>query len=279
MPSLKNLREIRKIKAQQRTEALKRQFAPHKDKTGEALTKEIEEHGQVVMIPVKDILDDKTFQIRTQPLQKYRELLSSIKEIGQQVPGIVRYKDGKFQLISGFHRKLAVIEAGIKYFKAILVSADDALAMKITEADNYFRGNMTFMDTLEHIKRLQSEYSLNNEQIAKRLKVDVRTIQLYFQVGGNERIVDLIKEDKATFFDGCTWIKKSPEELDKVLSVLEGTKTRHAAKQIRKEMKKAQEVMINTAKDKIKISISGTCKNKEKVIEKLRDAIEEIKKI
>jgi ParB/RepB/Spo0J family partition protein len=275
MPSLK---DIKKARAIQRSEALKKQFAPHKDKTGEALTREIEEHGQIVNIPLKDIIEDKTYQIRSQQIQKYKELLSSIKELGQQVPAIVKIKDGKFQLISGFHRKKAVAEAGLKYLKAVVVTADDNLAMKITEADNYFRGNMTFMDTLNHIKRLQSEYGLDTEQIAKRLKVNVRTIQLYLQVGENKRIVSLIEQDKATFFDGCEWVRKSEPELDKILSVLEGTKTKHEAKEAKKSMKKTQEVLINQAKDKIKISIVGTYKNKDRVIDKLKDAIEEVKK-
>jgi ParB family chromosome partitioning protein len=266
MPSLK---DIKKARAIQRSEALKKQFAPHKDKTGEALTREIEEHGQIINIPLKDIIEDKTYQIRSQQIQKYK---------GQQVPAIVKIKDGKFQLISGFHRKKAVAEAGIKYLKAVVVTADDNLAMKITEADNYFRGNMTFMDTLVHIKRLQSEYGLDTEQIAKRLKVNVRTIQLYLQVGENKRIVSLIEQDKATFFDGCEWVKKSEPELDKILSILEGTKTKHEAKEAKKSMKKTQEVLINQAKDKIKISIVGTYKNKDRVIDKLKDAIEEVKK-
>ena len=47
---------------------------------------------------------------------------------------------------------------------------------------------------------------------------------------------------------------------------------------IKKSMKKTQEVLINQAKDKIKISIVGTYKNKDRVIEKLKDAIEEVKK-
>jgi ParB/RepB/Spo0J family partition protein len=278
MPSLRSIKEIRKVRAAQRTEALKKQFAPHQDKTGVALTKEIEEYGQIVQIPIKDIIDDKTFQIRTQQIEKYRELLSSIKEIGQQVPAIVKYKDGKFQLISGFHRKQAVADAGLKYLKAIIVSADDNLAMKITEADNYFRGNMTFMDTISHIKRLQSEYSLKTEQVASRLKVDVRTIQLYLQVGENKRIVDLILKDKATFRDGIDWIKRPEVELNRILDMMEGAKGKNEAKEVKRKINKTQEVFINQAKDKIKITIVGTCKNKDKVIEKLKDAIEEVKK-
>ena len=49
MPSLK---DIKKARAIQRSEALKKQFAPHKDKTGEALTREIEDHGQIINIPL-----------------------------------------------------------------------------------------------------------------------------------------------------------------------------------------------------------------------------------
>jgi ParB/RepB/Spo0J family partition protein len=275
MPSLK---EINRIRAEKRTEALKKQFAPHKDKTGEALKREIFKQGQVVEIPLKDILEDHTFQIRTQSINKYREMVQSLKEIGQQVPAIVKSKGNKYQMISGFHRKKGLAELGIKYIKAIIVVADDDMALKITEADNYFRGDMTYIDTLAYIKRLQTEYKLHNEQIAKRLKMELRSIQLYLQVGENKRIVDLIAKDKATFRDGIDWIKKDDEELNKILNMMEGTRGRHEAKEVKKTLKKEQEVFINQAKDKIKIRINGTYKNKDRVIDKLKDAIEEVKK-
>src|SRR4051812_11436784 len=66
--------------------------------------------GEIVMLPVEDILDDKTFQYRL--TTTLGSLAEDMRVRGQTTPIFVRPLEGKYQLISGFRRLAAVRELG-----------------------------------------------------------------------------------------------------------------------------------------------------------------------
>jgi ParB/RepB/Spo0J family partition protein len=94
------------------------------DKKKIEITEDLKAAGQIVEIPVKDILDDTTFQIRTESISKedFESLKSSIQKHGLKVPIFVRRApmvEGKYQVIAGFNRLRACKELNIKTIKTI----------------------------------------------------------------------------------------------------------------------------------------------------------------
>ena len=179
------------------------------------ITEDLKAAGQIVEIPVKDILDDTTFQIRTESISKedFESLKSSIQKHGLKVPIFVRLApavEGKYQVIAGFNRLRASKELNIKTIKAIFNNIKDEEAYVVSEIENLIRTQLSFFDMLCYIKKLETR-GLSSKDIAERLDKHYRTINLYKQIGDNERLTNLVKEGKTNFF-GATQLIKLPAD-------------------------------------------------------------------
>jgi ParB/RepB/Spo0J family partition protein len=226
--------------------------------------------GQIVDIPLTQILDDHSLQIRTEEVSDERisEMAASLKKYGQFLPGFARPKDGKYQIIAGFTRLKALKKAGIKFFKAIINDADDDKAWIIAEAENMEKNEFTFIDTFYHIKRL-SDKGFDPKAIADRLNKDVRTVQLHLQVGEIPRLVKLIHNGNTSFKQAIKFIRLPEQELNKLLTKLETLTDKKAAAEVKKKTS-AQSLTVNKAKNKIKINIVGLYTEKAKIIAELK---------
>jgi len=246
------------------------------------ITEDLKAAGQIVEIPVKDILDDTTFQIRTESISKedFESLKSSIQKHGLKVPIFVRLApavEGKYQVIAGFNRLRASKELNIKTIKAIFNNIKDEEAYVVSEIENLIRTQLSFFDMLCYIKKLETR-GLSSKDIAERLDKHYRTINLYKQIGDNERLTNLVKEGKTNFFGATQLIKLPADALSKEIAKLESRDSKKEAKKIIKKATEKPPVLIDKEKGIIKISLSGTIKNKEVILKELKKIIAEIEK-
>jgi transposase len=128
-----------------------------------------------------------------------------------------------------------------------------------------------------YIKKLETR-GLSSKDIAERLDKHYRTINLYKQIGDNERLTNLVKEGKTNFFGATQLIKLPADALNKEIAKLESKDSKKEAKKIIKKATEKPPVLIDKEKGIIKISLSGTIKNKEVILKELKKIIAEIEK-
>lgn len=124
---------------------------------------------------------------RFQPRQSYdqaklQELMNSIQESGVLYPILVReiYQSGsnepKFELIAGERRFRAVKGLGIAEIPAIVKKVDDAEAAKIGLIENIQRQELTSIEEARAFQRLQQDFGMTQEQVAKSVGKERATI-------------------------------------------------------------------------------------------------------
>jgi ParB/RepB/Spo0J family partition protein len=239
--------------------------------------------GQVLDISIKDILEDTTFQIRAEEIKKedFESLKSSIIKHGLKIPVFVRKSatvEGKYQLLAGFNRLRAHRELGIKTIKAIFNNVNDEDAATVSEIENLVRTQLSFFDTLSYIQKLE-ERGLTTKDISERLDKSKRIIDMYKQVGENEKLTNLVKDEIVTFHDAIKLVKLPSDQLGKELNKLESFETKAEAKKAVSKTTAKPACVINEAKGTIRISINGTIRGIETVLKELKKATAEVEKI
>jgi ParB family chromosome partitioning protein len=135
---------------------------------------------QYAEIEIDDIIKDQEFRYRAN--LNIDDLVDSIRKDGQLVPIMVRRRDGKFQLISGFRRIAALRELGRNKVQAkILGDVSDAEARRVSLLENLERNSLSAWDQVAVAARFR-EQGMRNAEIAAAFRQSVRTIQRYLLV-------------------------------------------------------------------------------------------------
>lgn len=111
---------------------------------------------------------------REQPRKRFdeeaiEELAASIREHGIVTPLIVRKKGKYYELIAGERRWRAAKLAGLKKVPVLLRTFSEEQAAEIALIENIQRENLNAMEEALAFRRLQEEYNLKQEDIAKRV--------------------------------------------------------------------------------------------------------------
>ncbi|MGX9357444.1 plasmid partitioning protein RepB [Roseobacteraceae bacterium S113] len=121
------------------------------------------------------------------------ELVESLKAHGQQVPLMVRPhpdKDGKYQIVYGRRRVLALRDAGL-HAKALIRDLDDAALVMAQGIENSARRDLSFIEKCNFAAQMR-EAGYKRKAICEALSVDKtqisRMLQIYDRVG-----VDMIE--------------------------------------------------------------------------------------
>ena len=126
-----------------------------------------------VLVPVGSILPMRQLKPAMKVSQKYRQILSSVREVGVIEPLVVFPQNGKsevFLLLDGHLRLEALKELGLPHVRC-LIATDD-------EAYTYNKRVNRIATIQEHIMILKAIKSgVSEERIAKVLNVDVASIR------------------------------------------------------------------------------------------------------
>lgn len=125
--------------------------------------------GQVLEIPVEDILPNPDQPRREFPYAELLELAQSIGENGLLNPISVAFVQGRPMLVAGERRLRAVKMLGMKTVPCLPVTADDRDRAVLGLLENLQRQDMNCFETAEGIRRLIGVYGLTQEAAASRL--------------------------------------------------------------------------------------------------------------
>ena len=128
----------------------------------------------IVNIPADKIKPNR-YQARTNfDPQKLEELADSIKQHGLAQPLIVTPSPipGEYELIAGERRLRACQIAGLKEINVVIRKASEKERFMLSMVENIQREDLNPMEEAHAYRRIASEYSLKQEEIAKLLGKD-----------------------------------------------------------------------------------------------------------
>ncbi len=237
---------------------------------------------------IMDVELDKIVPNEYQPRKTFqddalKELAASIKEHGVIQPIIVHRIGTNYGLIAGERRWRASRLAGLKTIPALVKEATKREIIEQALIENIQREDLNPLEAAEAYKRLQDEFKLTQEDVAKRVGKERSTITNFLRILG---LPKEIKQHLATGALGMGHAKAllSLERLrdqmfaanqivKKGLSVREAEALAHALKKPRKEKKKLTSVEFKAVEERLrkslgtKVSIAPKAKGGRIVIE------------
>jgi len=127
--------------------------------------------------------------------EKLRELAASIKEQGVIQPVIVHRAGTGYQLIAGERRWRASRLAGHKTIPALVKEATKRELLEMALIENIQREDLNPLEAAEAYKRLQDEFKLTQEDLAKRVGKERSTVTNFLRLLG---LPKEIKQELAT---------------------------------------------------------------------------------
>jgi ParB family chromosome partitioning protein len=107
---------------------------------------------------------------------KIGELAASIREKGIIQPLVVRETDDGYELIAGERRLRAARLAGLSSVPAVIRDVPDAEALELALIENIQRENLNPIEEAHAFRQLIEEFSLTQEEMAKKVGRDRTTI-------------------------------------------------------------------------------------------------------
>ena len=151
----------------QNTETVSRDSAKTESKSAETNAADAAE--EVITVRLTEVVPN-----REQPRKRFdeasiEELAASIREHGIVTPLLVQTKGKYYELIAGERRWRAAKLAGLKKVPVLLRTFSEEQAAEIALIENIQRENLNAMEEALAFRRLQEEFSLRQEDIAKRV--------------------------------------------------------------------------------------------------------------
>lgn len=123
------------------------------------------------------VLEIRINQIKTNPYQPRKffdpilleELAKSISEYGIIQPLIVRERMGKYELVAGERRWRAAQLIGLTSVPVIVKNYNDKDMAEIALIENLQREDLNYFEEAEGYKKLIDEFSLKQDEIARRM--------------------------------------------------------------------------------------------------------------
>jgi ParB family chromosome partitioning protein len=132
--------------------------------------------AEFLRIPVDRIRTSPFQPRRTFSPEELRELVDSVREKGVLQPVLVRPTPEGYELVAGERRLRAAQAAGIETVPAVVRKLSDREALESTIVENVQRADLNAIELAEGYHRLAHEFSLSQEEIARRVGKDRATV-------------------------------------------------------------------------------------------------------
>ncbi len=116
--------------------------------------------------------------------EKLKELAASIKEQGVIQPVIVHRAGSGYALIAGERRWRAARLAGLSTIPALVKEATKRELLEVALIENIQREDLNPLEAAEAYKRLQDEFKITQEDLAKRVGKERSTITNFLRILG-----------------------------------------------------------------------------------------------
>jgi ParB family chromosome partitioning protein len=122
-------------------------------------------------------LEPNPYQPRTGVApQRLEELMASIRESGIVQPILVRSHAGRYQIIAGERRWRAAQAIGLKTVPVVVRDVPDDRLLELALVENIQRQELSALEEAHAFKRLQEEFRLTQEEVARRVGRDRTTV-------------------------------------------------------------------------------------------------------
>ncbi|MBI5342983.1 MAG: ParB/RepB/Spo0J family partition protein [Deltaproteobacteria bacterium] len=135
-----------------------------------------ERDTEFLRIPVDQLRTSPFQPRRTFSQEELRELVESVREKGVLQPLLVRPTAGGYELVAGERRLRAAQAVGLKTVPAVIRKLSDREVLEATIVENVQRADLNAIELAEGYHRLGHEFSLSQEEIAKRVGKDRVTV-------------------------------------------------------------------------------------------------------
>jgi ParB family chromosome partitioning protein len=143
-----------------------------------------------------------------------QELAQSIRENGIIQPLVVRKTLEGFQLIAGERRLRASKLAGLKHVPIVIRKSTDREALELALIENIQRQNLNCIDEALAYFQLSQEFSLTQEELARRVGKERATVANYLRLLRlPEAIIDDLKRQILTFGHGKALLATDDNEI------------------------------------------------------------------
>src|SRR5438093_3885015 len=124
-----------------------------------------------------DRLEPNPFQPRTllEPA-RLEELAASIRESGVIQPLLVRRSGERYQIIAGERRWRAAQQIGLATVPVVVREVPDERLLELALVENIQRQELTPLEEAQAFQRLQEEFRLTQEEVARRVGRERSTI-------------------------------------------------------------------------------------------------------
>jgi len=136
----------------------------------------VERDAEFLRIPVDQIRTSPFQPRRTFSPEEFRELVDSVREKGVLQPVLVRPTPEGYELVAGERRLRAAQAAGVETVPAVVRKLSNREALETTIVENVQRADLNAIELAEGYHRLAHEFSLSQEEIAKRVGKDRVTV-------------------------------------------------------------------------------------------------------
>ena len=200
-----------------------------------------------------ELLTPGEFQPRTKMHKEtLEELAESIKNQGVLQPLLVREKaSGRYEIIAGERRWRAAQIAGLKSIPVSIKKVNNNDAAKIALVENLQREDLNAMDQSKGLKRLQVEFNLSQEELAKSIGKSRSSVTNLLRLSKlDKKVQEFLELGKIEMgharallgVDGATQVLLAEEIIKQSLSVREAEKLVSGKKPTKKQTQ-------NTTKD------------------------------
>lgn len=121
----------------------------------------------VLNIKIVEIEEPRIAMRNNIDVQEIQSLMSSIKEVGLICPICVMKSGEKFEIVAGNRRFVACRKLGWTEISCIVIEQNSEMYFKTMTAENYERQDVSIIDEVNFIDRLNTELNLSQNQIAK----------------------------------------------------------------------------------------------------------------
>jgi len=135
-----------------------------------------EREVEFLRIPVARIRVGAHQPRHTFPAAELAELVESIRDKGVLQPVLVRPAESGYELVAGERRLRAAQAAGVETVPAIVKKMSDRESLEAALVENVQREDLNAIDLAQAYHRLGQEFSLSQEEIARRVGKDRATI-------------------------------------------------------------------------------------------------------
>lgn len=153
--------------------------------------------------------------------ESLKELADSITTYGIIQPIVVTKSGKRYQIVAGERRFRAAKLAGLKEVPVIIREFSDAERTEVAIIENIQRDDLNPIEKAQAYSRLVEEFSLTQEELAKRLSVSRSVIANGMRLLNlSQKVQDLLIDEKITEGHARLLITLPPEQQNEIAAII-----------------------------------------------------------